>query len=82
MCDRFLEDIVSVTQACMHADSVSLAAFAHPESTLTANDLTRHYQGEHETSSEKFLNTLTAKKDSHAKAMEGQKETGIFRKPC
>jgi len=82
MCDRFIEDIVAVTNACMHADSISLSAYSHPDAILTPNDLTRHFQGEHETPSEKYVNTVSAKKDQHAKAMEEQQEKGIYRKPC
>jgi len=82
MCDRFIEDIVGVTNSLMHADSVSLAAYAHPEATLTANDLTRHGDVEHDSPSEKYVKTVAAKKEQHASALKEQQETGVYRKPC
>jgi len=83
MCDRFVEDICAVTQACMHADAAYMLALSNPEAKLTPNDLTRHVKrGEDTTSSEKYVNAINAKQDQHAKALEEQKSTGIYRKPC
>ena len=38
MCDRLIEDIVSVTESLMVADAVDIEAYAHPDAKLTVND--------------------------------------------
>ena len=38
MCDRLIEDIVSVTETLMVADVVDIEAYAHPDAKLTVND--------------------------------------------
>jgi hypothetical protein len=38
LCDRFVEDIVSVTESLMVADAVELEAYAHPDGKLSLND--------------------------------------------
>lgn len=46
MCDRLIEDIVSVTETLMVADQIDIEAYAHPDAKLTMNDkIARHKKG-------------------------------------
>lgn len=41
MCDRLIEDIVSVTESLMVAGDVELKAYAHPDAKLSVNEKIR-----------------------------------------
>jgi hypothetical protein len=38
LCDRFVEDIITVTESLTVADRVELEAYAHPDATPSLND--------------------------------------------
>jgi len=38
MCDRLIEDIVTVTETLMVSDTMEIEAYAHPDAKLTLND--------------------------------------------
>lgn len=77
MCDRLIEDIVSVTETLMVSDIVDLEAYAHPDAKLTVNEK---------------LDRANAGLDDHAgrathekitdlrKALRRHQEMGLFRR--
>lgn len=78
MCDRIIEDIVSVTESLMVADNVDIEALANPDAHLTLNEkIGRKNAG-------KTLNAGVANKEKahglKAKMEEHKAGDGVFKR--